>query len=118
MREGFLIHVKATAPAESDWHTLEMCEELSMLGMIQVRLCEEDGVFVAEIGHIIEEAMSNLYPDREVEPHKAAARALYEEYLVEKEIAELEAEDPGFSEWQAAMRKELLDLMRDRADER
>lgn len=108
MRDGFLIHVKATAPAESDWRTRDVCEELSMLGLVRVSLSGEDGVFVAEIGHIVEEAMRNVFPDREVEPHKAAARALYEEYLADKELAELEAQDPGFG----AIHEENLNWLR------
>lgn len=111
MRDHILVHLEATAPAECDWRTAEMCVELTMLGMVRV-VRDEDGVWTADIGHIIEEAISNLYPDAEIDPYKAAARRVYEEWLAEEELRQLEEEDPGFAEYLKQSHEEAFALLR------
>lgn len=82
-----------------------------MPGMVKVVL-DEEGIWTADIGHIVEEAVPNLYPDPEVDPYKAAARRVYEEWLAEEELRQLEEEDPGFAEYLKQSHAGAFDLLR------
>lgn len=81
------VYVRAQAPAEADWRTAELCQEFSLLGMAKMQVI--GGVPTVDIGHLIEEAVSNVFPEDDVAPWKSVARQQYEDYLAEQELGRM-----------------------------